>query len=129
MLLAYPARRNDAASGERDGCAEDGFGHENTLGMMTKCAMAEVGDDFLGFVEPVVNALVVSGNAAPFLHAGEGVMVRMRHVHLPQNVWLKVVKSENRTLNSRSILLLETLKTNSPKAPSLFSHPPCSCSR
>ena len=93
MLLADPAHRNNAAGREADGMAEYGLGHEYALGVMTQSPVAEVSKDGLRGVEPVVDALVVLGVAAPFSDAGEGMVIRMCHDSPSQNVWLWVVES------------------------------------
>jgi hypothetical protein len=86
VLLADPAGRDDPAGGQGDGCAEDRFRHEDALGVMPQGAVPEIGDDLLGLVEPVVDTLIISDFAAPFLYAGERMVIRMRHDALPQNV-------------------------------------------
>ena len=93
MLLADPACRNDTPGGERQRVAENGLRHEYALGMVPERTVTEVSDDRLRRIEPVVDILIIFNAAAPFLHAGEGVMVWMCHGSLPQNVWLLVWKS------------------------------------
>ena len=59
--------------------SEYGLGHEDALGMMSKGAMAEVGNDGFRCIEPVMDVLVICDCAAPLLNAGETVMKRMWH--------------------------------------------------
>jgi hypothetical protein len=63
-----------------------GLRHEDTFGVMPQRPVPEIRDDHLGFVKPVVDALIVLDSAAPLLHAGEGMVIRMRHDSLPQKV-------------------------------------------
>lgn len=114
MLLAYPSDWDHAATGERDCGAENRFRHEDALGVVPQGAVAEVGGDLLRLVKPVVDALVVGDRAAPFPHAGQRVMVRMRHDRLPQNVWVLVEASMKRWLNSSLMLRSATSRRNSP---------------
>src|SRR5947209_18806950 len=79
VLLADPSDRDNPASGQRDGRTEDGFGHEDALGMVAERAVPEVGDDHLRFIEPVMDADIVLRDTTPLLHAGKRVVIRMSH--------------------------------------------------
>jgi len=50
---------------------------------MPQGPVTEVGDDPLRMIEPVMDRLIIGDRAAPFLHAGQRVMVRMCHDLLP----------------------------------------------
>jgi hypothetical protein len=84
MLLADEPGWHDAPARKGDGLSKDGLDHEDALGVMAQCAVPEVGDDFLRLVEPVVKRVVIFDSAAPLLHAGQGMMIRMWHVPLPK---------------------------------------------
>src|SRR5271156_5218370 len=67
--------------------------HEYSFGVMPESPVREISRDALGQVEPRMQRQVVGNLAAPFFHRGEGVMVRMGHDRLPQNLWLVVLSS------------------------------------
>jgi hypothetical protein len=84
VLLTDEPGWHHAPGREGDGWPENGFRHEDALGMVAQGAMPEIGDDLLGFIEPAVEVLVIFDDAAPFFHAGQGMMVWMWHVPLPK---------------------------------------------
>jgi len=62
---------------------EDGFGHEDAFGVVPQRPVTEISGDLLGLVEPGMDGDVILRFTAPFLGAGERVMIRMCHVPLP----------------------------------------------
>lgn len=79
MLLADPPRGNDLAGAERQCRPEDLLAELDALGMVAKRAVAEVAEERLGGIEPLVDSKVIIDGAAPFFHGGEGVVVGVGH--------------------------------------------------
>ena len=82
MLLTDESGRHHAPCRQGDGLPENGFSHEDAFGMMAQGAMPEIGDDLLGFIEPVMQVVVILDNTAPLFHTGQGMMVWMWHILL-----------------------------------------------
>ena len=66
VLLADEADRNSPAVSIDDRRPEQGFQHEDALGMVPERAVPGVCEDGLGLVEPLVQRQIVVGLAAPF---------------------------------------------------------------
>jgi hypothetical protein len=59
--------------------AEDTFGQENALGMVTECPVSEIRQERFRLVEPVVNDKIVFGLAAELSDAAPSVLEWMGH--------------------------------------------------
>ena len=79
MLLTDPAGRDDAPGREREGRPEDRLGHEDTLRMVAQRPVPKIRQDEFRGVEELVKGEIVLDRAAPFLHRGQRVVIRMCH--------------------------------------------------
>ena len=65
MLLADPARRDDAAGRQGDGRTEDGLGQEDAFGVVAERAVPEIRGDRLAGIEPAMDRQVIFDRARP----------------------------------------------------------------
>jgi hypothetical protein len=54
---------------------------------MAERPVPKVGDDLLAAVKPVMDGLIIGWNTPELARGGNGVVVTVCHVFLPQNVW------------------------------------------
>src|SRR5438270_565932 len=68
VLLADQPHWHYAASRQRNRRAEEPLKHENSFGMVSQGAVAKIGGNCLGLIEPLVKRQKLLGASAPLLH-------------------------------------------------------------
>jgi hypothetical protein len=79
VLLANVANRHGLSVTVTDRDAEEAFGFEDTLGVMSQRPMSEVADVFLGGVKPVVDGQIILWASPKEAYRGLGMIVSMCH--------------------------------------------------
>jgi len=79
VLFPDVAHRNLLPFAVDDGNAKDSFTQENTFRVMTQPSMAEVSEECLRLIEPIMNRQVIFGLPAKSLCATLCMLQRMRH--------------------------------------------------
>src|SRR6056297_1364498 len=85
MLLADPAHGNVPTRAIGQGQAEDTFGLEQALGMVTQGSVREEREVLFRGIEPVMYGLIVRRHPAEFPGRAFGMMKRMGHLRDPRH--------------------------------------------